>query len=309
MEAVHEKAKTVDGVTAPVECLELTKKADSPDLYAHFHDYVELLYLVDGEMNVWLNNKEFSLGKNELMIVNSNESHRVESVAEKSEYFVIKFAPEILYSSNGSEKETRYILPFLSAVSTQPRVFPADFVTQSGIPDLVRDAVIEWKNRTDGYELGLRGDVLKIFRCVISYLSGMGVDIKFSAGSGSMYSIFTEIIDYVNKNFTSCDEREVAKRFKVSYSYFSRTFKQIMNVSFKEYVNGLRINEAQRLLLTTTKSITDISMELGFSSPSHFINVFRLQMGRAPKQYRKSLRAEDAPSDSRPKGEAAKENG
>ena len=84
MEAVHEKAKTVDGVTAPVECLELTKKADSPDLYAHFHDYVELLYLVDGEMNVWLNNKEFSLGKNELMIVNSNESHRVESVAEKS---------------------------------------------------------------------------------------------------------------------------------------------------------------------------------------------------------------------------------
>ena len=293
METICEKAATVDGVTAPVECLDLKKRSDSPDLYAHFHDYVELLYLYDGKLRVWLNGKEYAFNEGELIIINSKESHRLESAAPESRYYVIKFNPEILWASNGSAKETRYVLPFLNSSSTHPRVFPASFVSEAGIGALVADAVSAWKNRPVGYELLLRGDVLKIFGHVVGCLSDLGVEIKYTVGSGSLYGIMDNIIDYVNKNFTSCDERELAKRYKVSYSYFSRTFKQMMNMSFKEYINYLRINEAQRLLLTTGKSITDISMEMGFSSPSHFINVFRRHMGRAPKQYRKNIATTD----------------
>lgn len=293
METICEKAATVDGVTAPVECLDLKKRSDSPDLYAHFHDYVELLYLYDGKLRVWLNGKEYAFNEGELIIINSKESHRLESAAPESRYYVIKFNPEILWASNGSAKETRYILPFLNSSSTHPRVFPASFVSEAGIGALVADAVSAWKNRPVGYELLLRGDVLKIFGHVVGCLSDLGVEIKYTVGSGSLYGIMDNIIDYVNQNFTSCDERELAKRYKVSYSYFSRTFKQMMNMSFKEYINYLRINEAQRLLLTTGKSITDISMEMGFSSPSHFINVFRRHMGRAPKQYRKNIAKTD----------------
>ena len=293
METICEKAATVDGVTAPVECLDLKKRSDSPDLYAHFHDYVELLYLYDGKLRVWLNGKEYAFNEGELIIINSKESHRLESAAPESRYYVIKFNPEILWASNGSAKETRYVLPFLNSSSTHPRVFPASFVSEAGIGALVADAVSAWKNRPVGYELLLRGDVLKIFGHVVGCLSDLGVEIKYTVGSGSLYGIMDNIIDYVNKNFTSCDERELAKRYKVSYSYFSRTFKQMMNMSFKEYINYLRINEAQRLLLTTGKSITDSSMEMGFSSPSHFINVFRRHMGRAPKQYRKNIATTD----------------
>lgn len=293
METICEKAATVDGVTAPVECLDLKKRSDSPDLYAHFHDYVELLYLYDGKLRVWLNGKEYAFNEGELIIINSKESHRLESAAPESRYYVIKFNPEILWASNGSAKETRYVLPFLNSSSTHPRVFPASFVSEAGIGALVADAVSAWKNRPVGYELLLRGDVLKIFGHVVGCLSDLGVEIKYTVGSGSLYGIMDNIIDYVNQNFTSCDERELAKRYKVSYSYFSRTFKQMMNMSFKEYINYLRINEAQRLLLTTGKSITDISMEMGFSSPSHFINVFRRHMGRAPKQYRKNIAKTD----------------
>ena len=293
METICEKAATVDGVTAPVECLDLKKRSDSPDLYAHFHDYVELLYLYDGKLCVWLNGKEYAFNEGELIIINSKESHRLESAAPESRYYVIKFNPEILWASNGSAKETRYVLPFLNSSSTHPRVFPASFVSEAGIGALVADAVSAWKNRPVGYELLLRGDVLKIFGHVVGCLSDLGVEIKYTVGSGSLYGIMDNIIDYVNQNFTSCDERELAKRYKVSYSYFSRTFKQMMNMSFKEYINYLRINEAQRLLLTTGKSITDISMEMGFSSPSHFINVFRRHMGRAPKQYRKNIAKTD----------------
>ena len=91
METICEKAATVDGVTAPVECLDLKKRSDSPDLYAHFHDYVELLYLYDGKLRVWLNGKEYAFNEGELIIINSKESHRLESAAPESRYYVIKF--------------------------------------------------------------------------------------------------------------------------------------------------------------------------------------------------------------------------
>lgn len=279
----------MDGVTVPVECLDLRKTSDSPDLFAHFHDYVELLYLYKGQLRVWLNGKEHAFHEGELTVINSKESHRLESASPESFYYVIKFNPEILWSSNASAKETRHILPFLSSSSTHPRVFSSNFVTSHGIDTLFADAVEQWKTRSAGYELLLRGDVLKIFGHVVGRLSKLGVEVKYAVGTGSLYGVMGDIIDYVNKNFTICDERELAKQFDVSYSYFSRTFKQMMNMSFKEYINYLRINEAQKLLLTTNKSVTDISMEMGYSSPSHFINVFRQQMGRAPKQYRKAL--------------------
>lgn len=289
MDIIKEKAATVDGVTAPVECIEMQKKDENPDLYAHFHDYVELLYLYSGQMKVWLNGLEHEFLQGELIIINSGETHRLESVAPSSSYYVIKFSPEILYGGSGTGRETRCILPFLSSASTHPRVFSEEFISLSQIPSLIRDAVNEWNNKKPGYELALKGDVLKIFRFVVGYLDEQGVEIKYSAGAGTLYAVMSDIVDRINKNFVRVDERKLAEEYDFSYSYFSRSFKQLMNMSFKEYVNFLRINEAQRLLLTTEKSVAEIADALGFSSPSHFVNVFKRTMGRAPKQYRKAL--------------------
>lgn len=289
METVREKAAVEDGVTVPVECIEMSKRNDSPDLYAHFHNYVEIIYLYDGQLRVWLNGREYILNEGEIVIINSKESHRLESDAPESRYYVIKFNPEILWATKGSVKATRYVLPFLNSSSTQPRVFLKSFVEENGIAELIYDAMDAWKKRPVGYELFLRGDVLKIFGHVVGYLSNLGIEIKYTVGTGTIYGAMDDIVNYINENYLTCDERELAKKYRVSYSYFSRAFKQVMNMTFKEYINYLRINEAQRLLLTTNMSITDISMEMGFSSASHFINVFRRHMGRSPKQYRKNV--------------------
>lgn len=289
MEAIKEKAVTIDGVPAPVECLEMKKDKNAPDLYAHFHDYVELIYLKSGKMKAWLNALEYNILEGELIIINSGESHRLESVSDTSEYYVVKFLPEILYAANGTGKETRYILPFLSATSSHPKVVPSGFPFTSDIPSLCADAVKEWSEKRNGYELALRGDVLKIFRCIVAYFDQFEIDGGYTVGMGSLYGVMSDVIDYINRHFAECDERELAKRYNVSYSYFSRSFKHIMNMSYKEYVKYLKVNESQRLLITTNKSVTEISDDLGFSSPSHFINVFKAQMGMAPKQYRKAL--------------------
>lgn len=287
--AVLEKAADVDGVTVPVECIEMEKTEDNPDHFAHFHEYLEMLYLSEGQMDIWLNDKHYSFSRGELIIINSNETHRLSSVAPISRYIVIKFTPKLLYSIGQSLKETQYVLPFLAEHSEQPRVYKKDFTDSNEIPPLIYDAMEEWKEKRTGYELALKADVLKIIRRVVAFLSDQGINVTVSSANGNIQQTISTILEYINENFRTVSEMEVAEHFSISYSYFSRTFKQTMNKSFKEYINYLKINEAQRLLLTTTKSITDISMDLGFSSSSHFINVFKKYKDCSPKQYKKNL--------------------
>lgn len=287
--AVLEKAADVDGVTVPVECIEMEKTEDNPDHFAHFHEYLEMLYLSEGQMDIWLNDKHYSFSRGELIIINSNETHRLSSVAPISRYIVIKFTPKLLYSIGQSLKETQYVLPFLAEHSDQPRVYKKDFTDSNEIPPLIYDAMEEWKEKSTGYELALKADVLKIIRRVVAFLSDQGINVTVSSANGNIQQTISTILEYINENFRTVSEMEVAEHFSISYSYFSRTFKQTMNKSFKEYINYLKINEAQRLLLTTTKSITDISMDLGFSSSSHFINVFKKYKDCSPKQYKKNL--------------------
>ena len=140
-----------------------------------------------------------------------------------------------------------------------------------------------------GFELALKADVLKVIRSVVRYLSDKGITVKASVTGANIQQIMSNVLQYINENFASVSEKDVADRFGISYSYFSRTFKQTMNMSFKEYINYLKINEAQRLLLTSPDSIQEISGRLGFSSSSHFINVFKNQKGFSPRQYKKNV--------------------
>ncbi len=287
--AVLEKAADVDGITVPVECLEMSKRDSHPDHFAHYHEFLELLYLIDGKMNVWLNDRLYPFEEGELIVINSNETHRLCSLAPESRYLVIKFTPKLLFTFQQTPKETQYILPFLAQHSEQPRVYSKQFVESTNIRNYLFDAVNEWKEKDIGYELALKGDVLKIIRCVVAFLSKQGINVRVSAAGGNIQQTISEILEYINENFRTASEKDVADRFSISYSYFSRSFKQMMNMSFKEYINYLKINEAQRMLITSGKSITEISAELGFSSSSHFINVFKKYKDCSPKQYKKNI--------------------
>ena len=79
---------------------------------------------------------------------------------------------------------------------------------------------------------------------------------------------------------------DVANEIHLNASYLSTLFKQVTGVSFKEYLNKIRIEEAQRLLLNTDYPIMHIAISCGFSDQSYFTKVFKKHTGLTPKQYR-----------------------
>jgi AraC-like DNA-binding protein len=95
---------------------------------------------------------------------------------------------------------------------------------------------------------------------------------------------------YISENFDSVNERDAAAFCGLSYNHFSASFKKTVGRSFSDYLTLIRINEAEKLLLSTEKSITDIALSCGFSSTSHFISRFKEKNGVTPGQLRKKTR-------------------
>jgi AraC family transcriptional regulator len=80
---------------------------------------------------------------------------------------------------------------------------------------------------------------------------------------------------------------QLAARAGVSKFYFIRLFKSAMKVSPARYHINLRMDEAQRLLRETEKTIVDVGFDVGYSNPSHFAQAFRKETGLTPSEYRR----------------------
>ena len=72
----------------------------------------------------------------------------------------------------------------------------------------------------------------------------------------------------------------------MSSSYFSRFFNSAVGMGFTEYLNFVRINEAERLIVSTDVTIADIAVQVGFANTSYFITQFKKQFHSSPKKYR-----------------------
>lgn len=78
----------------------------------------------------------------------------------------------------------------------------------------------------------------------------------------------------------------LAEEVGMSEFYFSRLFKKTTGFLPSHYLIRLRIASARRLLRETSKSMIEIGLQVGYSSPSHFAHIFRREVGVTPSQYR-----------------------
>lgn len=95
-------------------------------------------------------------------------------------------------------------------------------------------------------------------------------------------------IDYIRVHVQEqITVEQVANSLSVNTSYLSKLFKKEMGKSISEYIRDSKIEIAENMLRHLDDSSLQIANYLGFSSQSHFIQVFRKQTGMTPEEYRK----------------------
>ncbi len=94
------------------------------------------------------------------------------------------------------------------------------------------------------------------------------------------------VYEYVERNYQqSVDIQAVANLTSLTIPSFCRYFKKITHITYTDFVNEYRINQACRLLFEN-KPIADICFEVGFNNISHFNKTFKQLKGKSPREYK-----------------------
>ncbi|MBQ9322352.1 MAG: helix-turn-helix transcriptional regulator, partial [Eubacterium sp.] len=105
----------------------------------------------------------------------------------------------------------------------------------------------------------------------------------------SQSAMIMDIRQYLDENYMNdLSLQSISNEFHISTYYLAHIFKEETGYSPMNYIIRRRIGEAQSLLITTRRSITDIASQVGFSNPNNFNIQFQKQVGLSPRAYRKT---------------------
>lgn len=82
---------------------------------------------------------------------------------------------------------------------------------------------------------------------------------------------------------------ELSDMINLSLAHLKEGFKHIYGETVYAYLLNYKMEFARRLLATKKYNIAEVSFEVGYSTPSHFIAAFKKKYGVTPKRYMSSL--------------------
>ncbi|MBP5493298.1 MAG: helix-turn-helix transcriptional regulator [Clostridiales bacterium] len=268
----------------------------------HYHDFIEIIYGVRGTFSASLSNRDFEVHEGDMLLINVNEVHAFHHF-EPCEYYCLQFDPAIFFSSSTYSTGAKYILPFLMSNFRAPdnetsySIFASrEELSETRIPEYILDYHNEFSKQDPGYELAVRADIYRVFLWYLRRMEEKGISLSATA------SIRTEdmdrlkkVLDYIHENYMHpIHAEDMAKMCNMSYSYFSRFFRHSLGQTFSDYLLYVRLSEAEKLLMTSTRSISQIALDCGFSTSSYFITQFKKHRHTTPKQLKQKIMSSDS---------------
>lgn len=249
----------------------------------HYHDAYELYYLYSGDRSYFIENETYHITRGSLVLIKPYQIHSTRNFA-KSGYnrILITLKKEFLEDFSKAMGD----VDFFRCFDGDSPILLLDFSKQSYIESLLFSMLEEYRNKAAGYEYVLQAAMAQFMLLVCRYAEDGKSNPQHSVSE--VHKHVSAAIGYINSHYAEpISLAAITEDFFVSQSHFSRIFKRITGVSFTQYVNGVRIKEAQRLLKSERMSITTVSEAVGYTNLTHFGRVFKSITGVSPQEYKR----------------------
>lgn len=246
--------------------LSASEKCIEGDFLPHFHDFYEIEYVLSGKGVSVVNGKEVPCEAGLLCFLTPIDSHSVRNADAR--VFNIMFSEQLVPFD--------LLVPFLGSGTQKTVMIPGAF--RSFVEQLCGETV---RNQQDPRYCAL------LISCLLGKLAQIFPRTQIGAVSGA----FSEILSYVITNYRNpITLQSVADRVGLTPSYVSALFKKEMQMGFKSYLNGLRLEYAKKLLITTEESVRHICEESGFEDLPNFTKRFKAYFHMTPTAMRKTVK-------------------
>lgn len=232
----------------------------------HLHPYVEIAYVIEGSIEVTINEASRCLNVGEASVCFPNDIHSFNS-EEFSKILLFIFSPDLTGSFFGIRMDKTLENPFMSTT-----------IINEGISSLLYMLHDEFTKYNNKY-------VIKgLLYTILGKLDG---HFTLKKSSPFYNSTIQSLLKYIEVHYHEKISLEsIAKDLGFSKFYISRIFSNKIGYQFNDYVNRLRINKAQKLLSETDLPITVIALECGFESQRNFNRIFKELTVLTPTKFR-----------------------
>ncbi len=257
---------------------------ESFDFPLHYHEELELNMIVNakGAQRV-IGDHISEIDELELVLVGSNLQHAWFSHKCKSKQIsevTIQFHKDLLDERILKRNQLSFIRRMFEQ-STRGISFSKE--TASTLVD--RLVNLNQKHGFDG--------VLELFSILhelsISRNTQLLSDASFNNTKKFSYNSrrVEKTMEYLNANFDkSITLNEVAKLANMTQTAFSRFFKTRTGINFIDSLNDIRLGHASRMLIETTKTVSEIAYNCGFNNIANFNRLFKKKKNCTPKEFR-----------------------
>lgn len=268
---------------------------------AHLHRQVEIMFVISGELEICMVEQVYSLKEGDISVtfpdkihsLNTPETSRVLLMVFDVDFLqdfriaLTEYLPDypVLNTSNLTEHGRNALSWLISLSKNMPAT--ADM---PDINDLPSHPVVSDTTKIVDEQNDISPNLLYTKSYLTIFLTDIFSFLKLSKrNTCTDRNICENILIYLDKHFQENVSLEsTAKELGISKFYLSQIFSNKLHTSFPSYVTARRLDYAEKLLTTTTKSVTDIALEAGFSSSRTFFRSFQDAYQTTPHQYRKN---------------------
>lgn len=246
----------------------------------HYHENIELLFLISGELSVTVEEDTFQLNSGDLIVINSNRNHSYEG---SEDLFIGRFL--LSYSKISKLLGDGTILFWCNSAMDSNKAYDELRIVISRIFNLfLQDEKGQRNGRIYMYSLHYR---------MLSILAGNFLltdqDMRYGSKRRDQDDRVNEIFSFIRMNYTrNISLKDIADQLYLSETYISKYIKRKCNSSFIELVNTVRLGHAMEDLMYTEGSIMKIAMDNGFASVAAYNKAFKAAYGTTPSEFRKN---------------------
>lgn len=140
------------------------------------------------------------------------------------------------------------------------------------------------QNRQVINDLKIATDPETVYHLLLTLLKK--VIVELTQNEGTQVCLEEKLLAYINQNFyRDVSLSDVAEAFHLSDSYVSRVIKEYLGISFKTYLNRVRVDEGKRLLATNQYRVQEVAEAVGCRNVNTFIRIFKQFEGKTPGKF------------------------
>lgn len=244
----------------------------------HLHREIELCFVLSGSARFYINDRALYLRQGEGMIINTNDAHSIQAESQQmtglffqiSTHLLREYVPTLRNEVFESAPLTKYLSPE-----------DYQMVFRSAI-----EAAGEYFKGEPYYEFQVLAKLGSIFACLLRKLPHSTLTEAEAQRQRLAAARISRIISYVDENLGGRIRlQEIADKENITPTHLSHLFSDEFGMTFQEYVNLRRLEEAVRLMAEGNRNMLSISEAAGFSDQKYMTKMFWKQFGCTPKEF------------------------